>query len=105
MANLKELVGEFRAGSTSGVIDKELSETIFGLAQRSGMLNDVPLFLDPDEKDGTVTGTELPRDVLENGSFASWIVRLSDYLTVLQDRLFSSGLRYDSHDTDRFRKF
>lgn len=87
LANLKDLVGEYRSNA-GGESDKDvLIETIFGLCQRSGMVNDVPLLLDAkpvEELDDLRAVGAKERD--------DWIMQLADYLVVLQDRLFSSGL-------------
>lgn len=90
LANLKDLIEEFRSSNSESV---ELSQTIFGLAQRSGMVNDVPLLLDPLDESSMVTDPELPESIVKDGIFKAWVLELSDYLNVLQDRLFSSGLR------------
>lgn len=60
------------------------------------MVNDVPLNQDPhDSANATIlNGADLFDAFVESGDFAEWTVRLSNYLVVLQDRLFSSGLRY-----------
>lgn len=93
LANLKELVEEYRADQGKEKSDVGLCQTIYDSAQRSGMVNDVPLFANPDDKTTVFSGTDLPTDIFSNGAFSDWIQRLSDYLNVLQDRLFSSGLR------------
>lgn len=88
LANLKELVDEYRSNTRKNEIDKDLLETIFGLAQRSGMLNDVPF---PGVKTDEETEPKIPED-LTNENASQWVNDLHDYLIVLQDRLFSSGL-------------
>jgi len=98
LANLKELVDEYRTDTTREGVNKDLCQTIYDLAQRSGMTNDVPLLLDPNDKESALEGPDLPKSVFEEeGLFASWVLHLSDYLNILQDRLFSSGLRYAEH--------
>jgi magnesium chelatase subunit H len=93
LANLKELVEEYRSNQGKDKPDVGLCQTIYDSAQRSGMVNDVPLYENPSEKTSIFSGTDLPIDVYNSGAFTDWIQRLSDYLNVLQDRLFSSGLR------------
>jgi magnesium chelatase subunit H len=90
LANLKEMVEEFRSDSGENV---ELCQTIFGLAQRSGMLKDVPLQFETVNELDKLSDSDLPRSVIADGRFKEWILHLSDYLNILQDRLFSSGLR------------
>lgn len=95
LANLKELVGDYRtANSKDDGADQILCQTIYDSAQRTGMVNDVPLLEDPNDKTTVCTEADLSETVVKSGAFANWIVRLSDYLNILQDRLFSSGLRY-----------
>jgi magnesium chelatase subunit H len=94
LANLKELVEEYRATAANGIADKSLSQSIFDSAQRTGMVNDVPLLLDRLDKTTVFTEADLPDAAFESGAFGDWILRLTDYLSILQDRLFSSGLRY-----------
>jgi magnesium chelatase subunit H len=93
LANLKELVEEFRADQGKNKPDVSLCQTIYDSAQRSGMVNDVPLYENPSDKTSMFSGIDLPTDIFTSGSFKDWIQRLSDYLKILQDRLFSSGLR------------
>jgi magnesium chelatase subunit H len=88
LANFKELVDKYQSNTSE---DKELGQTIYGLAQRSGMVNDVPLLLDPSNKSSAVTESDLPDSVFESGVFRDWMLQLSDYLNILKDRLFSSG--------------
>jgi magnesium chelatase subunit H len=85
LANLRELVDEYRSESSRGTVDETLCEAAYDLAFKCGMINDVPLSRDSSEPD-------LSR-CLEDGSFQAWMLALSDYLNTLQDRLFSSGLR------------
>lgn len=86
LANLKELIDEYRSSNGE---DIELSQTIFDLSQRSGMVNDVPLL----DKSGEIIKSNLPESIHNDSIFKDWILELSDYLNLLQDRLFSSGLR------------
>jgi magnesium chelatase subunit H len=93
LANLKDLVEEYRSDEGSNGSNRELFETIYDLAQRSGMVNDVPLMCD--SKNPFDIDCEQQSNVLESlpaDVCSDWVVRLSDYLNVLQDRLFSSGL-------------
>ena len=94
LANLKELVDEYRSGDEkdkSDAASADVRAAIWSTAHRSGMLNDIP----PLTKDATnqtvIDSPELPDD-LDIKTFNKWVVELSDYLLVLQDRLFSSGL-------------
>jgi magnesium chelatase subunit H len=87
LQNLKEIVDEYRGSGPNPATD--LRETIFDLAQRNGMLNDVPFLADPADTSSVVT--DFPKDG-QDAAFASWIAKLTDYLVILQDRLFSSGL-------------
>ena len=93
LANLKELVEEYRADQGKDKTDVGLCQTIYDSAQRSGMVNDVALYENPVDKSSIFSGTDLSSEICNNGAFTDWIQRLSDYLNVLQDRLFSSGLR------------
>lgn len=61
------------------------------------MTKDVPLRTNPADKTSVVEGSDIPEEVFDNGVFEKWVVSLSDYLGVVQERLFSSGLRYESH--------
>lgn len=90
LANLKDLVEEYRSNK---IENDDLKQTIYDLSQRSGMVKDVPLV--SERKDGTspTAETELSVANIDNEIFDKWILKLSDYLAVLQDRLFSSGLR------------
>jgi magnesium chelatase subunit H len=90
LSTLKELVGDYRSGSL-GDANHETRQAIYDVAQTCGMLNDVPLLVDANEESSIVTGTELPEDVTQK-VYDAWVLELSVYLNVLQDRLFSSGL-------------
>ena len=90
LANLKELVDEYRSSPSAEGGDKEMIQTIFDLAQRSGMVKDVPLLSDPSDQKSVVEDTDLPS--LSPDATSDWVKRLGDYLVILQDRLFSSGL-------------
>jgi magnesium chelatase subunit H len=91
LANLKDLVEEFRTNISSDRVDKDLFQTIYGLAKRSGMTSDVPLLADPKDDSSMVKEDMLPDD-LQESVMCDWVRQLADYLNVLQDRLFSSGL-------------
>ena len=65
LANLKELVDEYRTESTREGVNEDLCQTIYDLAQRSGMTNDVPLLLDPNDKESALEGPDLPKSVFE----------------------------------------
>ena len=93
LANLKELVDDYRINYRNENIDITLCQTIYDTAQRSGMVNDVPLYRNPSENSGIISDVDIPVDVWSSDAFGDWIQRLSDYLSILQDRLFSSGLR------------
>jgi magnesium chelatase subunit H len=97
LANLRELVDEYRTSSASGGDSPELRQSIFAMAQCSGMVKDVPLLEDPSSKDSVVSIAELPESI-SKVSFDSWIAALSIYLKVVQDRLFSSGLHVLGED-------
>lgn len=97
LATLNELVNEYRMGSSSGNDStddagrSEVRASIWSTCQRSGLLSDVPLQTDPDDKDSVVTDSELPENITTE-CFDTWVGDLSNYLVELQDRLFSSGL-------------
>jgi magnesium chelatase subunit H len=91
LANLKELVDDYRTSSRSENTDVLLCQSIYDTAQRNGMVNDVPFHMIP-SYNASIT-SDISEDVWSSDEFEDWIKRLSDYLNVLQDRLFSSGLR------------
>jgi magnesium chelatase subunit H len=88
LANLKELVEEYRTAEGGGNV--ELMDAIVSTAQKAGMLTDVPITTQSGEIiDLKYTEvSDIPSDELE-----TWIRELSRYLVELQNRLFSSGLR------------
>lgn len=86
---LKELVDEYRTAANGE--SRELGQAIYDTAERCGMLNDVPLL-------NELNDSELPDSVHQDGTLSLWVLQLSDYLGILQDRLFSSGLRYDTDE-------
>jgi len=86
LANLKELVDDYRSAFVDGYgMDKDLLESICALADRNGMLNDVPF-----PEDGT--------DETAN----EWVSNLNVYLNTVSERLYSSGLHaFGSMPTDK----
>ena len=93
LANLKDFIGEYRSNKMEGPGDSEqdLKDAIWTSAQKSGMLSDVPLFVEEGGTKSEANDAGLPKD-LEASQFDDWVARLSDYLVDLQERLFSSGL-------------
>ena len=94
LSNLKELVHEYRTLATSktGSNDKMiLREAIWSSCQRSGIDNDVPLLTKDPGFIPSSQSSEIPSDITDE-SFGNWILKVSEYLMELQDRLFSSGL-------------
>lgn len=98
LANLKDLVDEYRSSATIEG-NPDLLKTIYDLSQRSGMVKDVPLLTDPKDPDSIVDADILP--TLSAEAASDWVKRVADYLVLLQDRLFSSGLHvFGSHPSD-----
>jgi magnesium chelatase subunit H len=96
LATLNELVNEYRLGSNTGKETSEagkieLREPIWSTCCRSGINNDVPLQIDPNDEVSVVKSADLPQNITKE-VFDSWVAELSTYLVELQDRLFSSGL-------------
>lgn len=94
LANLKELVDEYRTGEdreSTDSISFDIRATIWSTAHQSGMLNDIPPLAAGTDSSAVVDSAELP-DAIDIKRFNEWVTELSDYLFVLQDRLFSSGL-------------
>lgn len=94
LANLKELVDEYKSGEDKEKADaasSEIREAIWSMAHRAGMLNDIPPLTTDGSSSTTIDSSELPKDV-DIQTFNKWVAELSDYLIVLQERLFSSGL-------------
>jgi magnesium chelatase subunit H len=90
LANLKELVDDYRSieeRSTGG--DNEMAEAILSLAERCGMLNDVPVIGEDGNilHPGKIKVSEIPKEKI-----GEWVGNLTTYLAELQNRLFSSGL-------------
>jgi len=82
LKTLQELVDEYRGCMDIGK-KRELREVIYESGSKSEIVKDVPLEGEEEE------------DFLEKMSddvFDAWILKLSEYLIELQDRLFSSGL-------------
>lgn len=96
LANLKDLISEYRSAEAtdeaSGKSSRnDLRGAIWTSCQRCEITNDVPLVVTPGDKFSAFTEVDLDSSISDS-SFDAWIVQLSDYLTELQDRLFSSGL-------------
>ena len=99
LANLKDLIGEFRmmpaTNGTAAAARQDLREAIWALCHRSGRTKDVPLIRTAAAAadDGDSEGGEVALDAIPSERADAWILtEVSDYLAVLQDRLFSSGL-------------
>ena len=88
LASLKDLIDEYRA---SHVRDDDLFQTVYELSLRSGIVKDVPVLADPQDSSSAIHDVDL--SLLSSVSRSDWILRVGNYLSVLQDRLFSSGLR------------
>ncbi len=86
LANLKDLIGEYRTGTS-----EDLRQPIWSTCQRCGIETEVPLLLMKGEEESRVTDSDLP-EILSSEMFDTWIKDVSDYLELLQQRLFSSGL-------------
>jgi magnesium chelatase subunit H len=94
LANLKELLDEYRSGNDRDRMDAAASDiraTIWCTAQKAGLGKDVPPLCLYPGSGSEFDGAELP-DGYDIDAFNTWITSLSDYLFILQDRLFSSGL-------------
>lgn len=94
LAQLKELTTEYRENAAIGDVEnnsRDLCQAIYDTAGRCGMLNDVPLWADQKTKSEPTTTSELPA-TLDLKSFDSWVSNVTAYLSLLQERLFSSGL-------------
>jgi magnesium chelatase subunit H len=82
LANLKDLVNEYRTGETTSSKNRsDLRESIFASCERTGITSDVPL-----------SGNIDSLDSLSDELFDDWVARVSNYLVELEERLFSSGL-------------
>jgi len=84
LANLRELIDDYRSNDSSN----ELLSSIWSTCQRAGIDNDVPLL---DKSGAQVKDQELSSE-LDISIIDSWVVNVSNYLNILQERLFSSGL-------------
>jgi magnesium chelatase subunit H len=97
LANLKEMVEEFRSNAVNAPenapLDVDVFQLIYDVAERNGMTKDVPLhdpavmIVQSASSDRTSFSENLSKEAAER-----WILDLVEYLNVLQDRLFSSGL-------------
>ena len=92
-----EMLGNLHPGEaeTSAVsappnapLDVDVLQLIYDVAERNGMTKDVPLH-DPTTMpvQSAIIDENLSKEAAEK-----WILDLAEYLNVLQDRLFSSGL-------------
>jgi len=98
LANLKDLISEFRTMELSA--RQDMRETIYALCNRSGLTKDVPLIYQPQDTTSTTSEDDskdeqlpLSLETVPTQRIDEWILSdVSDYLVVLQDRLFSSGL-------------
>jgi magnesium chelatase subunit H len=88
LANLKELVEEYRSIEGSGG-ELEMADAILSSAQRCGMLNDVPVV---DENGEVLDPDDMELSEIPHGTISQWVGNLTSYLAELQNRLFSSGL-------------
>ena len=98
LANLRDLIGEYRTGEVmdGGSSDgsggrRDLRDAIWSSCQRCEIMNDVPLLSLGGETSSAITDTDLPSSVTDE-MFDNWVAQVADYLVELQDRLFSSGL-------------
>lgn len=82
LANLKELLTEYRNSKSV-----DLRQPIWSNCLKAGIDAEVPLYIN----DEPFTDFDLPQDI-HAGIFNEWIVNVGNYLDILQDRLFSSGL-------------
>jgi len=86
LANLKDLISEYRIGAA-----EDLQQPIWSTCQRCGIETEVPLMLNEEDNESRVTEPELPESMPKD-TFDRWIKNVSDYLDILNQRLFSSGL-------------
>jgi len=96
LANLKDLMGEYRMGeltdeTSGGSSRSDLREAIWCSCQRCEITSDVPLLAIVGDKTSGITGPDLPL-TLSDETFDTWVADVTEYLSELQDRLFSSGL-------------
>lgn len=86
LASLRDLIGEYRTGASG-----DLKQPIWSTCQRCGIDTDVPLLMIEGDEESKVVDPDLPES-LSSETFDKWVKQLADYLDVLQERLFSSGL-------------
>jgi magnesium chelatase subunit H len=98
LANLKEMVEEFRSAAINAPenapLDADVLQLIYDVAERNGMTKDVPLH-DPttmSAQSASGDGSSFSARNTSKEDAERWILELAQYLNVLQDRLFSSGL-------------
>ena len=84
LANLKDLVNEYRSGEDSR---SDLRDAIWGSCDRAGLSSDVPYSFSIEDSDG-----KLDLSTVSVDDFDAWVGDLSNYLVTLEERLFSSGL-------------
>jgi magnesium chelatase subunit H len=84
LANLKDLVNEYRSGEDSR---SDLRDAIWGSCERASITADVPYQFPVENSEG-----ELDLSSVKVEDFDVWVAALSSYLITLEDRLFSSGL-------------
>ena len=84
LANLKDLVNEYRSG---GDDRSDLRDAIWGSCERAGITSDVPNSFRVENSKG-----EIDLDSVNAEDFDAWVTDLSNYLVTLEERLFSSGL-------------
>jgi magnesium chelatase subunit H len=86
LANLKDLIGEYRTGGSD-----DLKQPIWSTCIRCAIDTDVPLFIIEGDDNSRLKESDLPES-LTTENFNAWIKQVADYLELLQERLFSSGL-------------
>jgi len=96
LANLKDLVADYRVGSSSGDYDKnsrsDLRDAIWAACERCELLKDVPLLAPKEGGESVHVSDSKDIATIPDAIFDSWIVDVDNYLVILQERLFSSGL-------------
>eukprot|EP00804_Cyclotella_cryptica_P016326 CCRYP_009901-RA/>CCRYP_009901-RA protein AED:0.09 eAED:0.09 QI:132/1/1/1/0.94/0.88/18/1271/1454 len=86
LANLKDLVNEYRTAETSSSSRKELRDAIFASCEKAGITSDVPLSsFDNSHADASIQS-------VSDEAFDLWVSSVATYLVELEERLFSSGL-------------
>lgn len=86
LANLKDLVNEYRTAEASSSSRKELRDSIFASCEKAGFTSDVPLSSFDDSKANATIQSVSDED------FDLWVSNVATYLVELEERLFSSGL-------------